>query len=113
MTEATRLIGMSSTSLHYWIDGTRQIRKRSLKKLEKGIELIDKGEIKEVEPFKQKKTGYKKLPDDLKTSTRIMYEYIYLIENKYGSLVGCPSNAPELVVLRSELGVVSEGVLDE
>lgn len=105
MSEATRLIGVSSSALHYWIKGTREVREKSLKKIEEGIKLLDKGETEEAKPFRHKKTGYKELPDNLKPSTRIMYEYIYLIEDRYDSIIECPPNAPELIELHEKIGV--------
>ena len=102
--ELARHVGLSSSTYHYWLKGEKEPRKKSIEKMQRFIDRYEAGERFEPEIKKQPTLGKQSLMDIENESKRPMYKYIYMLEDKYGSLALADENDPLVPLLRKEVG---------
>lgn len=96
--KTAELMRTSFNGYNSWLKG-KEPQSPSIKKLENFIKRAEAGETFKPIP-KQKPT---RVPlENISSDVRTMYEYIYYLEDKYGSLIEVNDDDPVLKLLRVE-----------
>lgn len=105
MSEASRQVKVSSSSLYYWINGTQEPRQKSIDKMKEFVDRVESGD--ELQPTLKKKSTVNPNNLDIKDieceKMRPIYALIYKLEDKYGKLTNADEDDPMLELLRSEV----------
>lgn len=98
---ASRHIGVADNTYSSWLRDETEPRENSLKKVQKFIDRAEAGET--FGPEEKQKPKDVSIAN-LQERVQIMYELIYKLENKYGSLGNVDDDDPVLKLLREEAG---------